>query len=220
MKYASKAKKKALKKQIRIENILRHIDKRSNGHWIWTGARKKDGYGIIVFGGDDGKLHCTTAHRRVWQLLKGKIHGKLEVAHDPKCPRLCVNPDHMHLTPHAGNQKESIVAGTFHFVCGHPSRFTLEQKKQIVSEVIPQHSNTIELAKEFGISRRYVKEIAHSLYLRTQNMDNQKLTPAQLTHIHTRYRSSHGNVGQIAKKYSLNKNTIMRWRQEFNGKQA
>jgi hypothetical protein len=83
------------------ERLLRHR-KIVDGHWIWTGAQTKGGYGIMNFHDGSG----STVHRlayKVWVnpfLPKGtaiQVHHKL-----PECGiRLCFNPDHLKAIRHA-----------------------------------------------------------------------------------------------------------------------
>ena len=70
------------------ERILFRTNK-TDSCWIWTGARKPGGYGIID-GGSDTKI----VHRVAYELWVGEIPPNTDIDHT--CfDRSCVNPDHL-----------------------------------------------------------------------------------------------------------------------------
>jgi hypothetical protein len=204
--------------------MLDRVDMAIDGdHWIWQGVIKPDGYGIITWGKRKHQ-HCTTAARRMY-MLHYKIESlskKIDIAHRPefKCPRNCVNPEHLYEATRKENQQDSIKAGTFHFAVS-PSKFTPEQKKQIVSEIIPQHSNVIELAMEYGVTPRYIFDLISATRCRKKSYPNEHLTMEQVQDIRKRYRGSPGNLGEVAKKHEgASRGMIMRWRKELRDAEA
>lgn len=66
-----------------------------NGCWVWQRARHCNGYGSI---GYQGKTHLV--HRLMYQLRVGPVAPEIDVHH--KCSnKLCINPAHLELQPHA-----------------------------------------------------------------------------------------------------------------------
>jgi len=73
---------------------------KTNGCWIWTGAKEKKGYGLFRLG-TNNKI----ASRVSFVLYKGEIpKGKL-VCHTCDTPS-CVNPDHLFLGTHKENLED------------------------------------------------------------------------------------------------------------------
>ena len=75
--------------------------------WLWTGFKKKAGYGRF---GYDGKVQY--AHRVSYGVLKGPLppfrHGGLELDHLCR-NRSCVNPEHCELVTHKLNVNRGIA---------------------------------------------------------------------------------------------------------------
>jgi hypothetical protein len=55
----------------------------SKGHWLWTGALNNDGY----------PPHGE--HRKSYELFIGPIPEGSDLDHTHRCPRHCINPDHL-----------------------------------------------------------------------------------------------------------------------------
>lgn len=75
-----------------------HVQK-SDGCWLWTGARDDKGYGI-----GSGSSEHEWAHRYSFALAFGPIPGELSVLHRCDNPP-CVRPDHLFL----GTQKDNVI---------------------------------------------------------------------------------------------------------------
>lgn len=86
-----------------IPIILRLFDKVkiTKDCWIWTGCKKKTGYGKI---GDRGKTKLV--HRVSYEYFNGPISYGLVIDHLCKTPS-CVRPDHLELV----SQKENVRRG-------------------------------------------------------------------------------------------------------------
>ena len=80
-----------------LELFMSHIEKQSDGCWIWTAAKNNIGYGMFRY---DGKMR--TAHRCIMHMEGHEIEGKT-VYHT--CSNYdCVNPEHLRV----GTKKDKV----------------------------------------------------------------------------------------------------------------
>src|SRR6476659_8155590 len=77
-----------------------HVNK-TNGCWVWTGATRSGGYGVIRLGS-----RSVSAHRFAWEMANGPIPPSILTASGEKTgyfvthlcgKRRCVRPDHLQL---------------------------------------------------------------------------------------------------------------------------
>lgn len=76
--------------------------------WNWVGGMQTDGYGSMgMKDGETGKWSNWPAHRVSWYIHFGELpkYPEYEICH--KCDnRLCVNPEHLFVAPHADNIRD------------------------------------------------------------------------------------------------------------------
>jgi hypothetical protein len=78
---------------------------KTDGCWLWTGAKHRDGYGYLLRGG-----HQILAHRFAWTVSFGPIPSGLVVCH--ACDvRPCVRPDHLALGTQVDNMTDMAQKG-------------------------------------------------------------------------------------------------------------
>jgi len=80
---------------------------KSDGCWLWTGARASNGYGSFRFA---DRPCATAAHRAAWELACGPIPHGMHVLHRCDNPP-CVNPAHLFLGTHLENVRDREAKG-------------------------------------------------------------------------------------------------------------
>src|SRR5690349_20813657 len=74
---------------------------KTDGCWLWRGARRNNRYGSFWGGNERGYVY---AHRMAYELAKGPIPEGMAVCHSCDVT-LCVNPDHLWL----GSDQENFA---------------------------------------------------------------------------------------------------------------
>jgi hypothetical protein len=102
----------------RIAKFWRKVQK-TEGCWLWTKNRCKQGYGQVFWAGRQAK-----AHRVAYELTKGPVPAGLELDHLCR-NRACVRPDHLDPVTHRVNvlRGEGVAARRArrtHCPQGHP----------------------------------------------------------------------------------------------------
>lgn len=121
----------------KIENIKYEIDE--NGCWICKNYIDRKGYGNIKV-----KQKNTRAHRRVYEIINGKIPNNLIVRHTCDI-RSCVNPDHLILGTIQDNNKDTIDRNR---TCKGEKHYSTKLKEK---DIIDIRNNNILTQKELSI---------------------------------------------------------------------
>lgn len=107
--------------------------------WIWQKWCNKQGYGSKWY---DGRTQ--RAHRVYYQMERGSIPKDHHLDHLCR-NRNCVNPDHLEPVSHIENHRR------------RPTKFTLKKAEEL--RALRNNMSQEKLAKRFGISRRFVRDI-------------------------------------------------------------
>ena len=152
-----------------VERVWSKVQ-RTDGCWLWTGARNKAGYGLAR---KDGRWH--RAHRVVYELVIGPIPIGMNLMHTCDNPP-CVNPDHLR----PGTQRENLedmtrkgrrVSGERHVWFGQDqkgernraAKLTEEEVAHIKGMALAGHYQD-EIASRFGITRENVSYIVRKTW--------------------------------------------------------
>lgn len=82
--------------------IAAKIQVSDSGCWLWTGAVKQDGYGLVRY---DGR--CQRAHRVVFALAGNTLRDGLVLDHLCRV-RNCVRPEHLRQVTQGENMQEVL----------------------------------------------------------------------------------------------------------------
>lgn len=144
------------------DRLLAKRDVTESGCWEFTGYIMPNGYGQTSI----GKL-VLLAHRASYMVFIGKIPEGMHICH--KCDnRKCFNPDHLFAGTRDENMADMIRKGRQRSLSGTESpnaKLTTKQIEEIRDRYIP-YVNTAELAKEFGITKQYVGQLARKEWRR------------------------------------------------------
>lgn len=155
-----------------VSRFMAKVDKRTDGCWLWTGAKDRKGYGRFSVGDsrrEDGSRRnsMVAAHRFAYELHNGPIpqgpgwHGYC-VLHRCDNPG-CVRPDHLFIGTNADNVQDmdnkgrrvnAQVKGDMHPL----AKLTTEKVLQIYAMVKSDRTQT-SVAREFGVCLSTVNHI-------------------------------------------------------------
>jgi len=114
--------------------------------WLWTGAKDRDGYGVISV---DGRTRA--AHRVGFELFRRPLPPGSCLMHSCDRPS-CVNPAHLSIGTKRSNAADMTAKGR------RASKLTLEQALAIRARAKAGEA-TSALARRFGVSTSTIRSI-------------------------------------------------------------
>lgn len=140
---------------------------RTEGCWVWTGGKNRQGYGLFRF-----RNRSFLAHRASWILHHGEIPTALGVLHKCDTP-LCVNPSHLFLGTQQDNMDDAkskgrVQIGDANSMRRHPERIARGERRwnarltENQVREIRQAAKVIthkEIARRFGLDPCQVSRI-------------------------------------------------------------
>lgn len=132
----------------------RHVTK-TETCWLWTGARRGFGYGMMGVHG----LSPQPAHRVSWRIHYGEIPGKLFVCHKCDVPA-CVRPDHLFLGTASDNMQDAARKGR---IGGGPGKGEAHFKARLATADVLTIRASVEsdtvLAQRYAVRRGQIWNI-------------------------------------------------------------
>ena len=142
--------------RLRLEKKIQKQD--GDGCWLWTGATTR-GYGVLAMP-DYGKHR--RAHVLMYELHNGPVPEGKVVCHKCNVKR-CVRPSHLYAGTQAQNVLQAKQDGLILSREKQPKAKLSEEQVKLIRELMagcpPSGSKSIELAKQFGVSRRNIRSI-------------------------------------------------------------
>jgi hypothetical protein len=129
----------------------------NSGCWLWTGASKELGYGVIGLGHrEDG---TAKAHRVAYQLYKGDIPQGMNVLHSCDLP-CCVNPAHLRLGTLSDNSRDCVSRGRHKTPDNRGERATWAKlNAEKVAQIKNREMTGAAYAKLYGVSKSTIYQI-------------------------------------------------------------
>lgn len=118
--------------------------------WLWTGARDRDGYGVIDAPDYARQLR---AHRVAYELAHGRIPAGKQVMHTCDNPTCC-NPNHLRVGSADENNKDKAQK------LRASAKLTADDVREIRRRLAAGHT-LAEIAERFGVTGVNVWHIKH-----------------------------------------------------------
>lgn len=142
------------RKDRQVDRFLAKVLETDTGCWEWQGAKTKEGYGKVRIYGKDRR-----AHRVIWQWYHGDIPPELQINH--LCNnRACVNPAHLELVTHAGNQAYKIAQNRQpKGEANGQAKLTAAQVSEIRAKYAEGNTTHRKLAQEYGVDHATIGRV-------------------------------------------------------------
>jgi len=127
---------------------------KTEGCWLWAGARKGKGYGHIWVGG-----HMQGAHKVSWKMVHGEIPEGLFVLHSCDNPD-CVNPEHLFIGTSQDNSSDMV---TKQRQCCGEACYNVKLTKRQVLEIRTSPLINARLAEIYSVSFQQISRIKKGL---------------------------------------------------------
>lgn len=139
------------------DRFWRDVEK-TDGCWLWTGARTSDGYGSVRV---EGRM--VGAHRVAYELAHGAMPTGTSVLHTCDV-RSCVRPDHLFLGTQEDNVRDMVAKGRANLtgIRGerhHDAKLTADDVREIRRMHAAGEGGYMRLAKRFGVRRTSILKI-------------------------------------------------------------
>jgi HNH endonuclease len=133
------------------ERFWEKVEK-TDGCWIWTGAKSEFGYGVIHDPASARAQKHKATHRLSWEMHNGPIPEGSYVLHRCDNPA-CVNPAHLFLGTLKDNTQDMLRKRR------HLVKLTDEQVGELRNRYAAGGVSQTQLANEFGIAQTTVSRI-------------------------------------------------------------
>lgn len=138
------------------------VDK-SGDCWLWLGARRASGHGVVARGGHQGGM--LGAHRVAWELTNGTVPDGLQVCHRCDNPP-CVNPAHLFLGTQGDNMRDMHAKGrnaALETVGERNGNARLTDEQIYAIRQASKDVKTSDLARRYGVTTHHIRRIVRGV---------------------------------------------------------
>lgn len=136
------------------QRILRHVRIFKDGCWIWTGAKDKDGYGVLTL--PNPHRSCRVP-RYAYTVFKGPIPEGMIVLHSCDTPACC-NPEHLRVGTYTDNVHDCRAKGRLADTKGE-KHGRAKLTEEIVRQIRAWTGSQGEAAKHFGVTQQCISKV-------------------------------------------------------------
>jgi hypothetical protein len=141
-----------------IERFHQKYEVIDNGCWIWSAGTRPNNKGVLYPRHWTDEQKSVGAHRFSYEITHGQIPDGSYICHKCDTP-LCVNPEHLFASNHAGNMQDMVQKNRSYKGRGELKRGRAKLTNQQAEEIRDMNLSQSKIAEIFGISQTTVGRI-------------------------------------------------------------
>lgn len=125
--------------------------------WEWTGARDKDGYGVVTVSRKSKRLH-----RLLFELYYGYIDDDLVMCHECDNPPCC-NPEHLFQGTIQDNSDDMVAKGRSLKGERNANTALRQEEAEEIRKMYAEGMKQREIAEMYGMTQQAISSIVNGI---------------------------------------------------------